>query len=93
MIDAKNPAVWPGRYNPSVLPRICAVNAPATPKSDVRIKPPGSRPGIRSFAITPTMKPMMIAAMISINLLTHSISSLTSTLNRGATLLGCQNKT
>src|SRR4051812_25025305 len=43
--------------------------APAIPSSIVTMKPPGSRPGINSFAITPTTRPNRIHDRIPIRLL------------------------
>ena len=39
------------------------ITAPAMPNSMVMMNPPGSRPGIRSFAITPTINPNTIQPM------------------------------
>src|SRR5688572_6266793 len=41
-------------------------SAPAIPSSIVTMKPPGSRPGINSFAITPTTRPNRIHVRIPI---------------------------
>src|SRR4029077_17238387 len=42
------------------------MNAPAMPSRIVTIKPPGSFPGINSFAITPTTRPTRIVERIAI---------------------------
>ena len=60
MIEAMIPGPVPGsEYQPSARPMKPASNAPATPSSIVMMKPPGSFPGINSFAIAPTTKPMI----------------------------------
>src|SRR5438552_9548077 len=41
-------------------------NAPAMPSRTVTMKPPGSRPGIRSLAMIPTISPKKIHARIPI---------------------------
>jgi len=40
------------------------IKAPATPSNIVMMNPPGSRPGINSFASAPASPPMTIQAMI-----------------------------
>jgi hypothetical protein len=56
MIPGPEPAVL---YQPSERPRNPARKAPATPSSIVMKIPPGSRPGMRNFAIAPTTRPMI----------------------------------
>lgn len=60
IIEAKNPACCPGAYQPSARPSHDARRAPPIPISVVMMKPPGSRPGVRSFAIRPTIKPTIM---------------------------------
>src|SRR2546423_11272518 len=55
-----NPAESVGPYQPRLRPRKPPRTAPAMPKSIVTMKPPGSRPGITSFANAPTIKPKKI---------------------------------
>src|SRR5687768_14684890 len=45
------------------------IRAPAMPNRMVTMKPPGSRPGINSFAITPTTRPNRIHDRIAISVL------------------------
>jgi hypothetical protein len=58
---ARKPAFSFGPYHPKDRPRKVANNAPPMPSNVVIINPPGSFPGIRSLAITPAKKPIMIA--------------------------------
>src|SRR5262245_31366845 len=59
----------PLRYHPAVRPMNPPSNAPATPSSTVTMNPPGSRPGVRSFATIPTSRPKTIQAMMPMRLL------------------------
>src|SRR5690606_33270912 len=54
----------PASYHPMDWPSTPAIQAPAIPKRMVMMNPPGSRPGIRSLAISPTTKPIMIVAIM-----------------------------
>src|SRR5687768_18028411 len=56
--EARNPAGSPSAYQPIPRPIACATKAPATPISEVMMNPPGSRPGINTFATIPTNKPI-----------------------------------
>src|SRR5713226_932765 len=56
MIEPTQPAVCSWRPI-SVVARKPPTNEPAMPRRIVTIQPPGSRPGIRNFAITPTIRP------------------------------------
>src|SRR5512133_1041181 len=58
MTEAIKPAGCPGSYQPIARPRNPATKAPAMPSRMVIKQPPGSRPGIRNFAIAPTTKPI-----------------------------------
>src|SRR5919108_4779295 len=64
--DIRNPAPSLGPYQPAVRPTKPPRRAPAIPSNMVTIKPPGSRPGINSFAIAPTIKPNRIQPRIPI---------------------------
>ena len=68
IIDAMKPAGRPGSYQPMARPRNPATNAPAMPSRIVIKQPPGSRPGISSFAIAPTTKPIIsVPRIVAIN--------------------------
>jgi hypothetical protein len=56
--DMIHPARWPGAYSPSILPMKPATSAPATPSSMVAKIPPGSFPGMMSFASAPISNPI-----------------------------------
>src|SRR6266403_2176467 len=56
--EAMKPAGSPGSYQPTARPRYPATNAPAIPSKIVMRQPPGSRPGISSFATAPMIRPM-----------------------------------
>jgi hypothetical protein len=55
------PAPWPDLYRPSARPISVPTNDPAMPSRIVTMMPPGSFPGMTSFAIAPTTSPMMMA--------------------------------
>src|SRR5947199_5956944 len=59
-IDIRNPALSFGPYHPAVRPMKPPINAPAIPSRIVTMNPPGSRPGMTSFAMTPTIRPKTI---------------------------------
>src|SRR6266550_8261838 len=56
--EAMKPAGSPGSYQPTARPRYPATSAPAIPSRIVIRQPPGSRPGISSFATAPMIRPM-----------------------------------
>src|SRR5262245_55525547 len=62
--DIRNPAPSLGPYQPIVRPNQPASSAPQMPSRMVMMKPPGSRPGMRSFATTPTIRPKRIQPRI-----------------------------
>src|SRR5438270_7581318 len=57
--EAMKPAGAPGSYQPTARPRYPATSAPAIPSNMVMRQPPGSRPGISSFATAPMIRPMI----------------------------------
>jgi hypothetical protein len=57
--EKMKPAGCPSWYQPMVLPRNPARNDPAIPSRIVMMHPPGSRPGVSSFATIPMTPPMM----------------------------------
>src|SRR3954470_24898393 len=60
MIDAMMPGpLAPDWYQPRARPMNPATSEPAMPSSIVMMTPPGSLPGMNSFANAPTTKPMM----------------------------------
>src|SRR5947207_1432022 len=59
-IDTRNPALSFGPYHPATRPRYPPMRAPAMPSRIVTMNPPGSRPGMSSFAMTPTISPKTI---------------------------------
>jgi hypothetical protein len=59
--DARNPAGCPAPYQPISRPNHAARNDPPMPSRMVMMKPPGSRPGNRSFAKIPTINPTTTA--------------------------------
>src|SRR5436190_5931255 len=65
MTEAMKPAGCPGSYQPTTRPRNPATKAPAMPSRMVIKQPPGSRPGIRNFAIAPTTKPIISVPKIA----------------------------
>ena len=67
----KKPAPSFGPYQPSARPMKPPITAPAMPSSIVTMNPPGSRPGISSLAIAPTIKPKTIQPMHT----EHSVTS------------------
>src|SRR5690349_23198678 len=56
----KKPAGWSGPYSPRALPIQPPRSAPTIPRMIVTKIPPGSLPGIMSFAIAPTTSPKII---------------------------------
>src|SRR5438067_8447674 len=58
--EAMKPAGSPGSYQPTARPRYPATSAPAIPSRIVIRQPPGSRPGISSFATAPMIRPITI---------------------------------
>jgi hypothetical protein len=62
-VDMMNPARWPGAYKPISLPTTPATSAPPIPSSMVTKMPPGSFPGMMSFASAPTINPINIIQM------------------------------
>ncbi len=57
----------PSRFiPPDYSPEKPATKAPAIPSKIVMKQPPGSRPGMRSFAIAPTTSPMMSVPRIPV---------------------------
>ena len=62
MTDAMMPGpLLPELYHPNARPTKPATNEPATPSSIVTMMPPGSFPGMKSFASAPATRPMMSA--------------------------------
>src|SRR5262245_53448619 len=61
------PAASPSRYIPSARPAKPPSTAPAIPSSIVTMIPPGSRPGITSFAMAPTTRPNRIQPRMPID--------------------------
>src|SRR5580765_7341811 len=61
-----NPTGSPSRYQPAARPRNPPSSAPAMPRRMVTMKPPGSRPGVTSFATTPTARPNTIHPRMAI---------------------------
>src|SRR3954467_13998153 len=60
MMDAMMPGpLVPEWYHPSARPMNPATSEPAIPSSIVMMTPPGSLPGMNSFARAPTTNPMM----------------------------------
>ena len=57
-------ADWPGWYQPSAWPSQVATNEPMMPRIAVMMKPPGSLPGIRNFAMMPTTRPIRNVMMM-----------------------------
>src|SRR5690242_9515442 len=64
-----NPTGSPSRYQPSARPMTPPKNAPTMPRRIVMMKPPGSRPGMRSLATTPTARPNRIHTRMCMTLL------------------------
>ena len=60
----RNPTGSSARYHPNPRPMNPPSKAPPTPSKIVRIHPPGSGPGVRNFATTPTSSPNTIQPMI-----------------------------
>src|SRR4029077_5860128 len=68
VIEAMKPAGRPGSYQPMARPRNPATKPPAMPSRIVIKQPPGSRPGISSFAIAPMTKPITsVPRIVAIN--------------------------
>src|SRR5215468_4997445 len=64
MIDAMMPGPWSARYQPSEWPSTPAMKEPAMPSRIVTMIPPGSLPGMTSFASAPTTRPIRIVVMM-----------------------------
>src|SRR5574339_423204 len=65
------PAGSPGAYRPRAWPTKPPSRAPTMPSTIVTMMPPGSRPGINSLAIAPTIKPKTIQPRMPIAHLPH----------------------
>ncbi len=69
MIEAIKPTGSPSVYQPAARPMYPATKDPATPSSMVTMIPPGSFPGIKSFATAPTIRPMISITRIDMDIL------------------------
>src|SRR5262245_2678012 len=61
------PTGSPSPYQPAVRPMNPPTSAPTIPSSTVTMNPPGSRPGVSTFATIPTSRPNTIQTMIPMN--------------------------